>query len=128
MSGQGFDRLAWQHRAEEEVARTIGRLPRALRERVQQLPVIYESLPSPELEADGVEADTLGLFVGEAWAEEGATAAPLPAQIILYLENLWDYAEGDVEGFLREVRITYMHELGHYLGLDEGDLLERGLE
>ncbi|NCC93758.1 MAG: hypothetical protein EOM10_10815, partial [Opitutae bacterium] len=27
-----------------------------------------------------------------------------------------------------EVRVTYYHELGHYLGLEEGDLEERGLE
>jgi predicted Zn-dependent protease with MMP-like domain len=30
--------------------------------------------------------------------------------------------------FRNEIRITYLHELGHYLGLDEDDLFERGLE
>ena len=99
-----------------------------MRERVQQLPVLYESVPAAELEAEGVESDTLGLFVGEAWAEEGSTSAPLPAQIILYLDNLQDMAQGDLDVFLEEVRITYLHELGHYLGLDEHELLERGLE
>ena len=32
------------------------------------------------------------------------------------------------EFFRDEVHTTYLHELGHYLGLDEDDLTERGLE
>ncbi len=53
---------------------------------------------------------------------------PLPPQIILFLENLWDLAEADQEIFRDEVHTTYLHELGHYLGLDEDDLFDRGLE
>ena len=52
----------------------------------------------------------------------------LPPQIILFLENLWDFAEGDEEIFRDEVHTTFLHELGHYLGLDEDELTERGLE
>jgi len=32
------------------------------------------------------------------------------------------------DSYREEVRITFLHELGHYLGLDEGDLFQRGLE
>jgi len=118
----------WQVLAEAEVARTLGRLPAPLREQAQALPVTYEMHPSAELEEDGVEPDTLGLFVGEPWAEAGSTAVPLPAQVILFLENLRDYAAGADDVFREEVRTTYLHELGHYLGLDEGQLTTRGLE
>ena len=52
----------------------------------------------------------------------------VPPQILLFLANLWDYADGDEALFREEVRTTYLHELGHYLGLDELDLEERGLE
>ena len=34
---------------------------------------------------------------------------------------------GDEADYKEEVRITYFHELGHYLGLEEDDLEERGL-
>jgi predicted Zn-dependent protease with MMP-like domain len=78
------------------------------------------------LQADGIEADTLGLFTGAEFADEGNV--PLPPQIILFLENLWDFAEGDEEIFRDEVQTTYLHELGHYLGLDEDELTGRGLE
>ena len=47
---------------------------------------------------------------------------------MLYLESLWDFAEGDAEIFRDEVRITYLHELGHYLGWGEDEVAARGLE
>ena len=114
--------------AEAEVRRTWGQLPPPLREPARTLPVTFEPHPSEDLEGDGIDPDTLGLFVGEALAETGGTAFPLPAQIILFLQNLWDYAEADEAVFVEEVRLTYVHELGHYLGLDEDELIDRGLE
>jgi predicted Zn-dependent protease with MMP-like domain len=70
--------------------------------------------------------DTLGLFTGAEYAEEGRI--PMPPQIILFLENIWDQAEGDGNVFRGEIRTTFLHELGHFFGLDEDDLTERGLE
>ena len=34
----------------------------------------------------------------------------------------------DVDVFREEVRLTYLHELGHYLGWDEDELTARGLD
>ncbi len=113
--------------AQAEVERTLHALPPDLRTRAEPLPVICEPLPNDDLVADGVDADLLGLFVGEELAATGATLAPMPAQIFLFLDNLWDYTDGDKQRFLEEVRTTYLHELGHYLGLDEDDLDARGL-
>ncbi len=116
--------LAW---ARDEVAETLRAMPADLRARAQSLPVTYEPFPSSALVDEGMEEDLLGLFVGEEMAETGATQAPLPAQILIFLANIWDYAEGDAAVFREEVRATYLHELGHYLGLDEDDLDARGL-
>ena len=109
-----------------EVEATVAALPEPLRERAEKLPVTFERFPNAGLQADGIEAGTLGLFTGAEFAEGGNV--PLPPQIILFLENLWDFAEGDDEIFRDEVRTTFLHELGHYLGLDEDELTERGLE
>jgi len=109
-----------------EVEAILAALPAPLQERAKRLPVTFERVPNAGLQADGIEADTLGLFTGAEFADEGNV--PLPPQIILFLENLWYFAEGDEEIFREEVRTTYLHELGHYLGLDEDDLTERGLE
>jgi predicted Zn-dependent protease with MMP-like domain len=111
-----------------EVKQTVASLPAPLRERAQALPVTFERVPNAAHLRDGVESDTLGLFVGPEFAYEGNTTSPLPPQIILFLENLWDQAEADEGAFLEEVRTTYLHELGHYLGLDEDDLSDRGLQ
>jgi predicted Zn-dependent protease with MMP-like domain len=112
----------------EEVETTLAALPGPLRERAEALPVTFERRPNAAHRRDGIEADTLGLFVGSEFAYEETASLPLPPQIILFLENIWDLAEADEESFREEVHTTYLHELGHYLGLDEDDLFERGLE
>jgi predicted Zn-dependent protease with MMP-like domain len=113
--------------AEGEVADILQGLPAALRKQAQEVTVSYERKPNRRLVAEGIDSDTLGLFVGSAFADE-LHAAPIPQQIILYLENIWSLAEGDEEFFREDVRDTFLHELGHYLGLDEDDLTDRGLE
>ncbi len=87
----------------------------------------FERVPNAARQTEGIEPDTLGLFTGPAFGDEEQSVSPLPPQIILFLENLWDFAEGNEEIFRAEVRTTYLHELGHYLGLDEDELTERGL-
>jgi len=124
-------RIDWQKLhalALAEVKATLAALPEPLRDRAQALPVTFERHPNAAQLRDGVEPDTLGLFVGPEFAHEETTLMPLPPQIILFLENLWDLAEADEELFRDEVHTTYLHELGHYLGLDEDDLFDRGLE
>jgi predicted Zn-dependent protease with MMP-like domain len=115
-----------QELALAEIETILAALPKPLRERAEKLPVTFERVPNIGLQADGIEADTLGLFVGPDFADEGHV--PMPPQIILFLENLWDFAEKDEEVFCDEVRTTFLHELGHFLGLDEDDLIDRGLE
>jgi predicted Zn-dependent protease with MMP-like domain len=114
--------------AEAEIAETLEALPEELRERARALPVTFQDCPNPEQCADGIQPDTLGLFIGPEFALEGTGSIPLPPQIILFLRNLWEFSDADEEIFLQEVHTTYLHELGHYLGLDEDDLFERGLE
>jgi predicted Zn-dependent protease with MMP-like domain len=112
--------------ASAEIEATLEALPKPLLERAEKLPVTFERRPNVGLQADGIEPDTLGLFTGPDFADE--EHVPLPPQIILFLENLWEYAEGDEAIFREEVRTTFLHELGHYLGLGEDELTRRGLE
>jgi predicted Zn-dependent protease with MMP-like domain len=111
--------------AQAEIAATLRALPREVSEQARTVPVTYDPLPNDALLADGWEPDLLGLFVGVSYAQEGHT--PCPQQIFLFLENLWEEAGHDEIIYREEVRKTYLHELGHYLGLDEGELDERGL-
>ncbi len=104
------------------------KLPPELHTLAAAIPVHYESLPGRDLLDEGFEDDILGLFTGSAYGSEFREDQPMPAQIILFLENLWDFAEGDRDIFRDEVRITYLHELGHYFGWDEDDLAARELD
>ncbi len=91
----------------------------------------------PELRA---EAERLGwLFykwsndvgvenvLGHFWGPHRSRGSGGDSSIVLYLGNLWEYSTRRAHSFEDEVRITYLHELGHYLGLDEDDLKARGL-
>lgn len=110
------------------VGATQRQLPPDLRALARGVAVHYETVPTAEIIAEGFEPDILGLFTGNPHGTEFSHDNPAPPQILLYLENLWDFAEEDVEIFKEEVRTTYLHELGHYLGWDEDDVTARGLE
>lgn len=110
------------------VETTLKKLPAPLRSLATAIPVHYEALPGAELLAEGFDADTLGLFTGSPHGHDYSDGHRMPAEIILFLENLWDFAEGDETVFREEVRITYLHELGHYFGWDEDDLADRELD
>jgi predicted Zn-dependent protease with MMP-like domain len=112
--------------ARETIAALLAEMPAELRARAEEVPVVFFPRPTEEMLDEGLEEDLLGLFVGENRMEEDPEA--MPPEILLFLDNLWDYAEGDREAFEEEVRVTYYHELGHYLGLEEDDLFDRGLE
>ena len=113
--------------AEAEVGETLARLPVPLRSQAAALPISFEPHPNKHLLRDGVEPDTLGLFVGPDFAESDITGS-LPAHVVLFLENIWNAVAGDEESYRDEVQTTLLHELGHFLGLDEIDLEERGLD
>lgn len=68
------------------------------------------------------EAGLLGLFTGyepDRLSEGG--------NIQIFLGNIYLYCDEDMDEYCKEVRITYLHELGHHLGWDEDDLEARGL-
>ena len=115
-----------EREADEEVAAVLRRLPAAVHESVREIPIVFEAYPSDDMVEDGVEPDLLGLFVGDAYAEDGQH--PALRQIYLFLLNIWDDAAEDPAEYRTQVRQTLLHEIGHYLGLEEEDLEERGLE
>lgn len=113
--------------AAREVARILDSLPPDVQAAARRVPVTFAHAPSSALVADGIEADSLGLFTGPSMMDDEATGT-LPPQITLFLDNIWDYAEADPAQYGEELRATLLHELGHYLGWEEDELEARGLE
>lgn len=114
--------------AAREVENTLRRLPPPVREFAKKIPVHYEARPPAHILEEGFPEDILGLFDGSAHGEAVSEDQPMPPQISLYLENIWEFVERDRDEFLAEVSVTYLHELGHYFGWDEDDLAARDLE
>jgi len=101
-------------RFEEHVSRAVASLPEALR----NLEVSVED----ELPED---PDVFGLYEGVPLPERGDWAGTLPDRIRIFrlplVESFPDPAELE-----EEIRITVLHELAHYFGLDEDRLDELG--
>lgn len=115
--------------AEETVDQTRQRLPVQIRGPATKVPVTMHPFPEGELlDEENVEPDILGYFVGPSFADADRGGGGLPPQILLFLENLWDFADGDPVRYRDEVRVTFLHELGHYFGWDEDEVAARGLE
>ena len=114
--------------ADREVRTLRRKLSPEIARHADGIPVVCFPAPTREMiEEEGIEPDLLGLFVGPALDEAEGLDDPLPPEILLFLENLWDYAEENPGIFREEVRRTYLHELGHYLGLEEDDMASRDL-
>ena len=77
---------------------------------------------------EDLDPDLLGLFEGNARCDPLPESPEEMPRIRLFLDNLWDECAGDLTTYRHEVRITFLHELGHYLGLDEDEVAALGLE
>jgi len=111
--------------AEAELEKIRSDLPPDVARLLDCVVIVFEPHPTLEEVKEGVDPDQLGLFEG---AEYGDTSLPDPPRIVLWLENLWDYAGRDPEIYREEIAITLLHEIGHYLGWDENQIEQRGLE
>ena len=105
---------------DDHVAAALDSLPPHLAAALDNIAVVVED-EHPE------DPDLFGLYEGTPLPERGDMAGALPDRITIYRLPLED--EFDDPGVLeQEIRITVLHELGHYFGLDENRLAELGYE
>ncbi len=73
------------------------------------------------------EPDLYGLFDGVPLTEGGPVPGQLPNRVVIYRRPLEEDFDDPAE-LEHEIRVTVLHELGHYFGFDEGRLTELGYE
>ena len=73
------------------------------------------------------DPDLYGLYEGVPLPERGDMAGALPDTITIFRRPLQEDFD-DPRELEDEIRITVLHELGHYFGLDEDRLGELGYE
>ena len=104
---------------EQLVNDALDALPDDIRDQMTNVAVTVEDEPP-----DGQRL--LGLYQGVPWGRRGPYySGALPDKITIYrlpLEESYPNRP-DLE---REIRITVLHELGHYFGMDERELDELG--
>ena len=111
---------------EQIAAEALHELPAVARDRLEQVPILIDELPSQELVAEGFDPRTLGVIEGPTLAD--ADAVPTTAtHIRLFKRNLERIAQ-DLDELADEVRITVLHETAHYFGLEDEDLERIGLD
>ncbi len=105
----------------------LASLPKDLAEEAAKCAIELCTMNKCARDEPGLEDDLLGLFEGHARHDpEPQSAEELP-RIRLFLDNLWEFANADPRIFKAEVRTTLLHELGHFLGLDEDGVEALGL-
>ena len=98
----------------------LDELPPHIAEALQNVAVVVED-ENPE------DPDLLGLYHGVPLPERGDMAGALPDRISIYRIPL-EESFLDPDELRSEIRITVLHELGHYFGLDEDRLAELGYD
>jgi predicted Zn-dependent protease with MMP-like domain len=114
----------------KEVGRVIDRLPRSFREQLRNVEFVVEQRPSIELlRAEGLDPrhDTLyGIYQGVPLPDRSSLDPPLlPDKITIFAEPLLEDFP-DPEELREEVRLTVLHEIAHYFGMDEEEIEDLG--
>ena len=113
------------------VQKTFQRIPGQFRSALENLEILIEDWPDPELmeEVTGdPDAVLYGLFTGTPLPERHFDdIAPLPAVIRLFQGPLEEDFP-DPNELAREIEITLVHEIAHFLGFDEDKLKEYGYD
>ena len=107
----------------------IKELPDEFRKRLENVAIILEDYPSPELLArmEVSEDETLfGLYEGVPLTERGHFEAPLlPDRILIFQREIEDACDSPEE-VKEELKITLVHEIAHFFGMDDDYLEELG--
>ena len=105
---------------DDHVRAALDELPPNIAEALRNVAVVVED-ENPE------DPDLLGLYRGVPLPERGDMAGMPPDTISIYRVPL-EESFPDPGELQEEIRITVLHELGHYFGLDEDQIAALGYD
>ena len=124
-----------RRRFDELLEDVLAALPEFVHELIERVPLHVEDYPSEEVMAKtGAEyRDQLcGLFTGIPLTDRSIEhSGMLPDVVTVYREGILEVSRDGAgrvrtERLREEIRITILHELAHFHGLDEDELAELG--
>jgi predicted Zn-dependent protease with MMP-like domain len=110
------------------VEEAIDTIPRRFAREIHNVAIVVEDRPSPELLAE-MEMEPpdslLGLYQGVPLTErQWGHGNALPDRITLYQREIEDECENDEDEIVVAIGETLIHELGHYFGLSEDEIMD----
>ncbi len=108
--------------------RALAELPPVVHERLANVPLFAEDLPSEDMVREGIDPRLLGLFSGVPLPDKSHAMGQIPQldSMHLFQRNL-ERATLSAEQLAEEIRITVLHESAHFFGLDDDELDAIGL-
>jgi len=120
LSAETFDRI---------VEQAIARIPLEIRRYLDNVLISVQPRPGRELLAEmgySPDEELFGLFAGVPLTERSLTDPPLyPDTIYIFQEPLEAFCLSREE-LIREIEITVVHEIAHFLGFGDDDLESLG--
>ena len=106
------------------VRSAIKLLPQRFKDRMDGVDIYVKDLPEPQDHPDAnLSPLIMGAFDGYSLTERMETNpwTQVPPRIYLYQKNI-ERVCASREDLVREIRVTLLHEVGHFFGLGEEDL------
>ncbi len=106
------------------VEEVLDSLPQEFRSRMRNVAVLLEDMPpnQPSSHSGKQKRLLLGLFHGVPMTKKSVfDLATGPDHIVLYQKNIEAVCSSEAE-VCEQIRLTVIHELGHYFGMDENQL------
>jgi len=114
---------------ERIVAEVVATLPEPFRERFSNVAILVEEWPDADVDADVAgddgdeDTDLLGLYQGVPFGDRQTDYnLVLPDRITIYRQPILATSRTEVEA-REEIRLTVLHEIGHYFGLGDDDMV-----
>ncbi len=108
------------------VAEAIDGLPEDFQKKLENIAIVVEDKPPPEIQSKYKGRLLLGLYRGVPLPTRSVWSNyQFPDMITIYQRNIERICRTGEE-IIHQVRKTVMHEIGHYFGMDEEDLRKSG--
>lgn len=112
---------------ESLVEEALEKLPQKFADLLENVVIVVEDEPTDDdldvLDSDDPDAELLGLYRGIALTHRTHNMLPaLPDQIAIFRGPILRVTRSRAEA-VRQIRETVIHELGHYFGLHDHDMV-----
>jgi predicted Zn-dependent protease with MMP-like domain len=110
------------------VAEAIDTIPPRFARAMTNVAVVVEDAATPDLLDElemGPDDELFGLYQGTPLPERPwGYGNALPDRITLFQQTIEDVCDGDEDCIVMEIGDTLIHELGHYFGMSEDEIME----